>query len=386
MNRWIKDSKSWKQNLFPSETLLFQQDGVRLDDGENKTSYSNGDINLTTHRLIWSGKGGDLTLSLSLVAVADEEQSGGFMRSEKMTLHLLEPPPNPLGESAVTSSSYNFVRLAFKNGGMKNFTGHINAALSQRKWQQMAPVRKPPQPKVIRSGIGGIEKNMAAKARSTDVQISKAFQDLDALMEMAKPMVALANRMSKRIREKQDGDVSDDETIQFKSYLMSMGISDPVTRETSGGSKQTYFVQLAKEIESALRQPVSEAGGMMTLTDAYVRINRARGLELISPEDLLDACQSLDSFENSSLRLHTFDNTGVKVLQLSSVLYKDLIKKTEGAVIDAGSITSEELAKLTGIAIVLAKERLLAAEQDGKLCRDDSVEGLRFYPNLFLST
>ena len=65
----------------------------------------------------------------------------------------------------------------------------------------------------------------------------------------------LANRMSKRIREKQDGDVSDDETIQFKSYLMSMGISDPVTRETSGGSKQTYFVQLAKEIESALRQP-----------------------------------------------------------------------------------------------------------------------------------
>ena len=84
--------------------------------------------------------------------------------------------------------------------------------------------------------------------------------------------------------------------------------------------------------------------------------------------------------------LHTFDNTGVKVLQLSSVLYKDLIKKTEGAVNDAGSITSEELAKLTGIAIVLAKERLLAAEQDGKLCRDDSVEGLRFYPNLFLST
>ena len=41
---------------------------------------------------------------------------------------------------------------------------------------------------------------MAAKARSTDVQISKAFQDLDALMEMAKPMVQLANKMSKSIR------------------------------------------------------------------------------------------------------------------------------------------------------------------------------------------
>ena len=57
---------------------------------------------------------------------------------------------------------------------------------------------------------------------------------------------------------------------------------------------------------------MSDAGGMMTLTDAYVRINRARGLELISPEDLLDACQSLDSFENSSLSTcssHVFTNS-----------------------------------------------------------------------------
>jgi len=28
--------------------------------------------------------------------------------------------------------------------------------------------------------------------------------------------------------------------------------------------------------------------------------------------------------------------------------------------------------------------RLLVTEQAGKACRDDSVEGLRFYPNLFL--
>ena len=28
--------------------------------------------------------------------------------------------------------------------------------------------------------------------------------------------------------------------------------------------------------------------------------------------------------------------------------------------------------------------RLLLAEQAGKLCRDDSLEGLRFYPNKFL--
>lgn len=29
--------------------------------------------------------------------------------------------------------------------------------------------------------------------------------------------------------------------------------------------------------------------------------------------------------------------------------------------------------------------RLLLAEKMGHLCRDDSVEGLRFYPNLFMT-
>ena len=92
MNRWIKVGS--QSQLLPSETLLYQQDGVRLDDGENKTSFTNGDLKLTTHKLIWCGKSDDLSLSLSLVAVADEEQSGGFMRSEKIMLHLLEPPPS----------------------------------------------------------------------------------------------------------------------------------------------------------------------------------------------------------------------------------------------------------------------------------------------------
>lgn len=39
---------------------------------------------------------------------------------------------------------------------------------------------------------------------------------------------------------------------------------------------------------------MQECGGMMTLPDVYCRVNRARGLELISPEDLLNACQMLE--------------------------------------------------------------------------------------------
>ena len=213
------------------------------------------------------------------------------------------------------------------------------------------------------------------------MQISNAFQDLDALMEMAKPMVSLANTLSKKIRDKQ-GELSEDETVRFKSYLMSLGISDPVTKE-SHGSGQAYYLNLAKELHKVLETPVKESGGMMTLTDAYVRINRARGLELISPEDLLNACECLAS-ANSSLSLYTFPSTGVKVLQSSTFQSEEIAKQTADSVESSGSLTPEELSRMAGIAIVLAKERLLAAEDLGALCRDDTVEGLRFYPNLFL--
>lgn len=52
----------------------------------------------------------------------------------------------------------------------------------------------------MRSGISGIEKSMAAKSKLRDTEISKAFQDLDKLMEMAKPMVGLAKSISGKIR------------------------------------------------------------------------------------------------------------------------------------------------------------------------------------------
>ena len=35
----------------------------------------------------------------------------------------------------------------------------------------------------------------------------------------------------------------------------------------------------------------------MTLTDVYCRVNRARGLELMSPEDLVNACQMLEPMQ-----------------------------------------------------------------------------------------
>lgn len=42
----------------------------------------------------------------------------------------------------------------------------------------------------------------------------------------------------------------------------------------------------------------------MTLTEAYCLYNRARGTDLISPDDLLDACKL---FSSLSLGMHVVD-------------------------------------------------------------------------------
>ena len=60
---------------------------------------------------------------------------------------------------------------------------------------------------------------------------------------------------------------------------MSLGIANPVTKETHGNGTN-YHMQLAREVSGTLRKAVDECGGIMLLADAYCRINRARGMEV----------------------------------------------------------------------------------------------------------
>lgn len=44
------------------------------------------------------------------------------------------------------------------------------------------------------------------------------------------------------------------------------------------------------QLADFLRAPLESAGGMMTLPDVFCLFNRARGTELVSPDDLLQVC------------------------------------------------------------------------------------------------
>merc|ERR1712038_948738 len=352
----------------PGERSLHQQTGVRLYDGDSKTNVEDVSLELTSHRLIirdW-----DMVMDLAKVSVADKED-GGFFGSDKIVLRLYPLTPSELSaDRPFTKQKQNNIKISFRAGGQAEFHQHLSGSLQSKAWKVEPAVSRAPAKKEIRTGITGIEKKINLKARQDDANISKAFEDLNKLIEMAKPMVKLAQSISTKIRDKQ-GEITEDETVQFKSYLLSLGIDDPITKGDHSDSE--YYKLLAKEMFLILDQPIQQSGGMMTLTDAFVRVNRARGLELVSPDDVLSAAQSLKD-THIPMRLHQFQS-GVFVLMTSNFSDEEIKQDMMNQLESIGSFSAEEMSRHMNLSVILCRERLVAAETEGLLARDDSVEG-----------
>lgn len=203
-------------------------------------------------------------------------------------------------------SPYHFIKFSFKDGIDPTFSKALSEAVTAKVWEQSTPVPSPisptsfsnsgkpsvaPTTSKIRSGIVGIERSIEEQHRATDESISVAFKDLTKLMEKAKDMVAISKNISNKIRvvftfcliayltaltvtlpmsvhysyneirglykmwfihpQEKQGDISEDDTVRFKSYLMSLGIDDPVTRDAFR-SDSDYYMGLAQQISDMM--------------------------------------------------------------------------------------------------------------------------------------
>ncbi|XP_073125351.1 vacuolar protein sorting-associated protein 36 [Henckelia pumila] len=237
-------------------------------------------------------------------------------------------------------------------------------------------------------GVAGILRKEQEMWESTDKSLQDAFQDLNALMSKAKEMVLLAEKMRSKLlsgSNNQTGGAGDDEMgskEEMQDWLLSIGIVSPVTKESAGA---LYHQQLSRQLADFVKKPLERAGGMINLIDIYCLFNRARGTELISPDDLLQACSLWEKFD-VSVMLRKFDS-GVMVIQSKShsddevyARVSSLIMKPEAML---AGISASDAARTLGVAPAMAKEYLLAAEGKGLLSRDVSPDGFRFYVNIF---
>ncbi|KAG0265176.1 hypothetical protein DFQ27_000772 [Actinomortierella ambigua] len=267
----------------------------------------------------------------------------------------------------------NCIKLSFRGGGSTNFYSTLRSTMALKAWERkpvaMKPQKSRPKEQVVETappvprvgGISGIMRTVETAQKQNEQTLSSAFQDLQALMDMAAEMVTMAENFSSQISRSNSSGLNTEETATFKSYLLSMGIAAPVTKDTAGA---VFHKELARELAEFILPFVEREGGMLSLTDTYCVFNRARGVELVSPKDLHTACQQFVDL-NLPLRLRKFESGLVAIQTLARHNDDEVAATVLKAVQDLPpglGITAVELARVMQISVVLAQDQLLGLE------------------------
>ncbi|KAL1201410.1 Vacuolar protein sorting-associated protein 36 [Cardamine amara subsp. amara] len=376
--------------------LLSSVDLDSEDDPPRFIALKSGNLILTTHRLIWipSQSNAYVPSSVPLAAIT---QIFSHKKSIKAMFHSprIRFQANP-GSVVVT--------IVFRGkGDFDDFLTKFWECWRGRAWEEDEKIESETSRAgpgtgaqglygndgtVRMVGLAGILRKEQEQWESTDKSLQDAFQDLNALMSKAKEMVSLAEKMRQKLLSapsSQNGSTDDVEMgskEEMQQLMLSVGIISPVTKESAGA---LYHQELSRQLADFVRIPLEQAGGMISLTDMYYHFNRARGTELISPDDLWQACTLWEKFD-VPVMLRKFDS-GVIVIQNKSHSDEEVMSRIRMLVNKAETlrtgVTASDAALTLKIAPAMAKEHLLTAETKGLLCRDMSPDGLRFYFNLF---
>ncbi|KAH6608382.1 vps36 [Trichoderma cornu-damae] len=330
------------------------------------------------------------------------------------------PGPVKDGSSKTSQGGVDFaesVKISFRGGGEKIFYERLKSAMTQRKWllQDAPPAPKSnraaddgsagsspgtPAQKAKTAGIAGLEQLGLSMRKNNEILIGSAFEDLEALMASAKEVVALAERFAQQVNGA-SGDVTSKENTILAESAHQLGLI--TTRDIVGGgsSESLYFSELARNLAEFLtddaRGVLKRAGGILTLVDLWAMFNRARGgVELVSPMDFEKAARMWEGLK-LPVRLRTF-RSGVMVVQARDRTDEATIKSILAWLQDlhefppdrdvgwdwrefGRGVTAQEAAERFGWSLGVAEEELLMAEEQGALCREEGLEGLKFWKN-----
>jgi ESCRT-II complex subunit VPS36 len=252
------------------------------------------------------------------------------------------------------------------------------ADIERRRAQQTAV---PAAFTTTNAGISGIIRSQGHSNAAVERTVDRAFTDLDSLMAHAKELVELAQRLAARAKSAQQDERDATQEAELDRFRL-FGIASPVTRVSHGAS---FPQELARQLADFLVEPLEASHGVLALTDVFCLFNRARGTELVSPSDLLQACE-LCAQLSLPIRTLTF-SSGVLAVRLLRVAEGDLEARIVALACQSRGVTAIEVGLGTGISALLAHEFLLTLELQGRLCRDGMRrDSLAFYPNIFAET
>lgn len=335
MDRW-----SWRTNgtrLEGDEVLILSQHNIGLYDGDKKTEWKKGKVMLTTHHIIYQDDNDTsavLQVALEIVRKAGKPPttSGGFgaFSSPKIIL--------PLSQS-------QYVKLSFRDGGITKFYDQLIAALEAKAWTRTVAVKGSSAEPSNNTGAAGPSRSAGATAATTTTQASapslsaakttqvvapssllssspppvprgvgiagvvqasaeaavvpSTLQDIDDVMNKASSLVVGIRRLRERneaAARSGSGNADDTaaEMVLIESIESTLGLGTVVTR--SEGEKQ-FHKDLAMELHAWMTHErnarLFNEMPVVPLIELFALYNRARGGDLVSPADVLQACKHM---------------------------------------------------------------------------------------------
>jgi len=355
--------------------------GIHVYLGDLKIEKDGGLI-ITTHRLLWSRRNGQ-RLAIELRYIDNIEYKAGafmsLMSAKKIIVNLKartwktpNAPPN-VRARPVRPPNPGYIMFSFHEGHIDECMQVINNALSQKAWTKATIARNSQEEEVLSRGVGikGLIKKQREQTRVQGEIVSSAFGDLDSLMQQARVMVEIANKL------KNSQDVKDN-ADEYDDLLGSLGVVSPVTKEAAG---KKYHELLARQLSDFIDDKLESMQGMMSLIDVYCLYNRARGTDLVSPADFKQACKSMNRLGlpiiltvlpegTSVLQSRKSQDFGSRIVELYGKGNQWLDER----------VVSEHLR----ISVKLAANNLKQCEKQALVVRDETASTLRFYRNFFM--
>ncbi|KAI9828476.1 MAG: hypothetical protein M1826_006013 [Phylliscum demangeonii] len=337
------------------------------------------------------------------------------------------PGPSLAVASWVRSEVPESIKLSFRAGGDKTFYDRLQKVMEEKAWISTpggtsssdhfhgggphAARRmdgdgngaRTPSARSKPVGLMGLERRDLMVRKNNQLVIGNAFEDLQALMASAKELVALAENLSRTVNASSGAGWSEAKTMVAQSAT-ALGLA--TTRDLLGPGAQSeslYLTELSRTLAEYLTDDATgvlrREGGIMSLVDLWAVFNRARGgVELVSPLDFHKAVGLWETL-HLPLRLREFPKSGLLVVQSKDRSDEKTVASIRAwmqtdhhdpaSVPDATwdvaafgrGVSPRDVAERFGWSVGVALEELQMAEERGVLCREEGVEGVRFWEN-----
>lgn len=330
--------------------------------------------------------------------------------------------PNASYKVVLTTQTYDELVLVFRSEGKTARDQSVlefSRALERKRWEVATRLQeKNARANATLDNRVGLDKILAKnKMRHREnAKLAEAALsgDSENLLQEAAGLLKVIQKY-KVLVQKADGSGSgeDEEAAdKLKGLLSDMGMTSALSQSKVGGASagrgfgmrtsvnrdnrlREYHELTARQVADFLvprlrkrsKAGKANSGGMMSLTDVYCLFNRARGSNLISPEDLRASCSLLGTELKVGISMRTFPS-GVVVLQLDDLALDSTNYAARRSLLDlcANGRTALEASHVLKLSPLLAAEQLEEAERLGWLCRDVTLSTTRFFPNRFATS